>query len=173
MTSRHPSGLRATLTAIVVEPTLADIWFAVSGLADQGFHVTVAEGFLEARTLIDKNAPALLITDLRLQEYNGLHLVLRGKAVRPDMAALVLSSVADSVLQAEAERMQATFVLKPTTRQEFLAAVYRTLYRSADDASPIRPRFERRTAERRAPAGATQDLERRVAERRRSLGVTA
>ena len=59
MTSRQLSGPapQAHLTAIVVEPTLADTWFAVSGLADRGFHVTVAENFLEARTLIDKHPP--------------------------------------------------------------------------------------------------------------------
>jgi len=175
MTSRHPSGAhpQAHLTAIVVEPTLADTWFAVSGLADRGFHITVAENFLEARTLIDKHPPSLLITELRLQEYNGLHLVLRGKAARPDMAALVLSGTADPVLQAEAERMHATFVLKPTNRQEFLAAVYRTLFRSLDDTTPVRSPFERRGADRRVAAGIAANADRRVRERRRELRATA
>ena len=176
MTSRHPSGghLQARLTAIVVEPTLADTWFAVSGLADSGFHITVAESFLEARTLLDKHPPSLLITNLRLQEYNGLHLVLRGKAARPDMAAVVLSSTPDVVLEAEAERMRATFVLKPTSRQEFLAAVYRTFFRSLDRAVPIRAPFERRVVDRRrsAPA-AVADTERRLGERRRDLRAIA
>ena len=174
MTSVHLStSPQRPLTAIVVEPTLEDVWFVVSSLADRGFHVTVAEDFLEAKTLLDRHPPALLITSLRLHAYNGLHLVLRGKAARPDMAAIVLSAVADSVLQAEAERMLATFVRKPTTTQEFLAAVYRTLFRSADDTAPIRPRFERRIAQRRRPAAAMRDAERRVAERRRDLGATA
>jgi len=174
MTSRHPSGAhpQGHLTAVVVEPTLADTWFAVSGLADRGFHITVAENFLEGRTLIDKHPPSLLITELRLQEYNGLHLVLRGKAARPDMAALVLSATADPVLQSEAERMHATFVLKPTNSQEFLAAVHRTLFRPSDDATPVRPPFERRVADRRVDAGTALDADRRVRERRREMRVT-
>jgi DNA-binding NtrC family response regulator len=172
MTPRDAAGATPpALTAIVVEPTLVDIWFAVSGLANSGFHITVAESFLEAKALIDKQPPAVLITDVRLREYNGLHLVLRGKAARPDMAAIVVTTVADPVLQAEAERMNATFILKPTTRQEFLAAVYRTVFRSAEDPSPIRPSFERRIAERRLPEKAMSDSERRVAERRRSFGA--
>jgi DNA-binding NtrC family response regulator len=173
MTPREAAGATpsAPLTAIVVEPTLADIWFAVSGLANSGFHITVAESFLEARTLIDKQPPAVLITDIRLHEYNGLHLVLRGKAARPDMAAIVVTTVADPVLQAEAERMNATFILKPTTRQEFLAAVCRTLFRSSEEAAPIRPSFERRIVERRFPEKAIVGAERRTAERRRNFGT--
>ena len=173
MTPHDAAGANpmAPLTAIVVEPALADIWFAVSGLADGGFHITVAESFVEAKTLIDKQPPAVLITEIRLREYNGLHLVLRGKAARPDMAAIVVTTVADPVLQAEAERMKATFILKPTTKQEFLAAVYRTLFRAARGSAPIRPRFERRIAERRVPSRVMLDAERRVAERRRTYGT--
>jgi len=49
MTPRDAAGATPpALTAIVVEPTLVDIWFAVSGLANSGFHITVAESFLEA-----------------------------------------------------------------------------------------------------------------------------
>ena len=175
MTSRHLSGghLQTHLTAIVVEPALADTWFAVSGLADRGFHITVAESFLEARTLIDKHPPSLLITDLRLQEYNGLHLVLRGKAARPDMAAVVLSTTSDIVLEAEAARMRATFLLKPTSKREFLAAVYRTLFRSPDDAVPVRAPFERRIVDRRRRLSAAVRSERRLRERRRDLRAIA
>jgi two-component system response regulator RegA len=165
------SAAAPALTVIVVEPRLADRWFAVSSLTNSGFHMTVAEGFLEAKALIDKRPPALLITDVRLGEYNGLHLVLRGKAARRDMAAIVVSAVEDQVLKAEAERMNATFVLKPTTSQEFLAAVYRTLFRSAEDSAPIRPTFERRIAERRLPEKAVAQAERRVGERRRRFGA--
>jgi DNA-binding NtrC family response regulator len=174
MTPRDAASASAlpALTAIVVEPTLADTWFIISGLANSGFHITVAESFLEAKMLIDKEPPALLITDVRLHEYNGLHLVLRGKAARPDMAAIVVTTVPDPVIQAEAERMNATFVVNPTTREEFVAAVYRTLFRAAGDSSPIRPTFERRVADRRLPDNPARCTDRRVRERRRSFGPT-
>ena len=175
MTSGHPSsGTRsATPATIIVELDLTDVWFAVSGLADSGFHITVAEDFFEAKVLIDTKPPELLITDLRLREYNGLQLVLRGKSARPDMAAIIFTKHGDPVLQAEAERMGATFVLKPTTKQEFLAAVYRTLFRSSGDSAPIRPRFERRIGQRRLPKAPVPGSERRLAERRRDFGTAA
>lgn len=158
---------------IIVQPALTDVWFAVSTLSDSGFQITVAHDFIEAKPLIDRLKPVVLVTDIRLGEYNGLHLVLRGKALRPSMAAVVISSVADAVLQAEAERMQATFILKPTTKQEFLAALYRTLFRSPGDTAPIRPNFERRIADRRLLEQTTVEFERRRADRRRSLGPAA
>ena len=89
------------------------------------------------------------------------------------MAAIVVTTVADPVLQAEAERMNATFILKPTTKQEFLAAIYRTLFRSADDPAPIRPTFERRVSERRLPDAAAIDAERRLAQRRRGFDTAS
>ena len=160
-------------TMLIVQPALTDVWFAVSTLADSGFQITVAQDFVEAKPLIDRLRPLALITDIRLGEYNGLHLVLRGKAVRTNMAAIVISSVADAVLQAEAERMQATFVQKPTSKQEFLAAVCRTLFRTPGDIAPIRPVFERRVAERRVLEHSTIEADRRRANRRRLFGPAA
>ena len=86
------------------------------------------------------------------------------------MAALVVTSVDDPVTRADAERMGATFVLKPTTRKELVAAVYRTLYRASGDTRPIRPTFERRIAERRSPTTVSMfDAERRNQDRRRAV----
>ena len=160
-----------SLTAVIVEPELGDIWFAANGLSESGFHVTVAEDFSEAKALIDRFPPDVLVTDVRLRDYNGLHLVLRGRSLRPTMAAVVVTSVDDPVTRADAERMGATYVLKPTSRKEFLAAVYRTLYRRPGDSNPIRPTFERRLGDRRGPAAVSSiDAERRLRERRRLPG---
>ena len=57
--------------------------------------------------------PDLLITDLRLGPYNGLHLVLWGRTEHPEMATLVTSRIADPVLEAEARRQRAQFLLRP------------------------------------------------------------
>jgi len=144
------SDQRAPWSALVVEPTLADQVVAISALSMGGFQVTVADNFRVARAFLDECSPTLLLTEIRLKEYNGLHLVLRAKAAHPSMAAVVTTTWTDAVLQAEAESMGATFVAKPFIRPELLAAVLRTLYRSGDDlAGPIRPPFERRSLERR------------------------
>jgi DNA-binding NtrC family response regulator len=137
-------------TALVIEPLLADQVLTVATLSSAGFQVTVADNFHVARALLEECPPTVLLTELRLNEYNGLHLVLRGKASYSSMAAVVTSAWIDLALQAEAESMGATFINKPLGRQELLAAVLRTLHRTGNDpVTPIRPPFERRSLERR------------------------
>lgn len=156
---------RKPVSVLVVEPTLAELLPLVSTLSRAGFHVSAAQTFQQARSLLTSQQPSILVTALRLGAYNGLHLVLRGKAIRPEMAALVLSTEADVVLQAEAEAMGATFIVKPITERELLAAVGQTFFRR-DPSSPVRRPFERRQRERRAQV-ATVTPEQRTAERRR------
>ena len=154
-------------SALIVEPSLADAMFIVSTLSLLGFRVTVSDSFHEAKARL-RVPPTLLVSEIRLGEYNGLHLVLRGKSARPDMAAIVMSRIADPVLQAEAERMGATFVRKATTADEFRAAVCRTLFRSPEFLdTPITAPFERRRGSRRAIDIAGYGTERRMSDRRR------
>ena len=162
----------APFSALVVQPVPVDLFFAISALSLVGFQTRVADSFEEARDLIVVQPPAVLVADIRLGAYNGLHLVLRGKRARPTLAAIITTDWPDSVLMAEAEAMGATFLLKPTTREELLAAVFRTLFRSTDEAgiTPIRGPFERRQGERRiAVATPAADNERRHQPRRRDV----
>jgi len=152
--------------ALVVEPSVSETLFLVSSLSELGFQVNVSDNFRDARSLL-MSAPALLVTELRLGEYNGLHLVFRAKSIRSDIAAIIRTQIADPLLQLEAERMGATFVLKATGPEEFRAAVARTLMRKPESFEPIRPPFERRHRERRAAHAMSERMpERRVTERR-------
>ncbi|MGE0593033.1 MAG: response regulator [Vicinamibacterales bacterium] len=162
--------------ALIVEPALSDIVHCVAALDGEGFRVTVAASYREARALMTTQPPDVLITELRLGDYNGLQLVLRARSLKPTLAPVVTSRVSDAVLQAEAVAMGATYVLKPVTAPDLLAAVLRTLHRHPARAEPIEPPFERRSAERRTvegPASPSQagGYERRHGERRRAKRV--
>jgi DNA-binding NtrC family response regulator len=128
--------ISAPIPALVVEAAVDDLVPLVSALTEAGFQVTAAGTFLQARTLLDARPPALLMTAVRLGLYNGLHLVLRGTAVKPDLAAVVTSTVADPVLQREAEALGATFVVTPVEQKDLVAAVLRTLFRTGRFARP-------------------------------------
>ena len=156
----------APASALIIDPDLSDVMFSVFAATSLGFRVTVADTFQEALERL-RVPPALLIAHIRLGEYNGLHLVLRGKAARRDLAAIVTSGVADRVLQTEAEQLGATFVLKPTTPEEFRAAICRTLL--ADSGGPIRSPFERRSSDRRSASPVAYHPDRRKASRRRDV----
>jgi CheY-like chemotaxis protein len=157
-------------SALVVEPKDADRVFIVSTLTSAGLSVTATDNFRDAGALLVAHMPFVLVTEIRLGAYNGLHLALRGRSMRPQMTVVVTSGFPDPVLQREAERLGATFVPKPVTRAELLAAVYRTALRQPNPdgtVEPIRPPFERRHRERRQIAVAGLEQERRYGERRR------
>jgi CheY-like chemotaxis protein len=157
---------RPRWSALVVAPVAEDMRLILSTFTGRNLHLSWAESFGEAKVLLGTRRLDVLITDLYLAEYNGLHLVLRGKATHPQLAAVVLSRVDDPVLRADAERMRATFVLKPFTPPELAAAVMRTLHLDQDEMVPLRPRFERRVGERRTSAGSSDPHNRRIVERR-------
>ena len=113
----------------------------------------------------------MLVTELRLGEFNGLQLVLQGKSMRPAMAAVVISTVLDPVSQTDAEAIGATFVLRPFSDKVLRAAVFRTIFHRADSSDvprAIRPPFERRRGEQRA-ARLPVEGNRRMADRRGDL----
>jgi DNA-binding response OmpR family regulator len=155
-------------TALVVEPSPSDaVWIALM-LSELGFRVVVSDSFQDARAQL-ASPPSLLVTELRLGEYNGLHLVLSGKSAHPQLKALVTSRINDPVLYSEAEQLGATYVFKNAGPQEFRAAVLRTFFRTDQQSGTIRPPFERRLANRRRHATPNYEPESRVAERRRNV----
>jgi DNA-binding NtrC family response regulator len=158
------------LSVLVVEPALDELLIVTSMLSSAGFHVTAAASFAQARALLGgPRSFALLFTAVRLGMFNGLHLVVRARCVQPTMAALVTASPEDAMLQSEAESLGATFVVKPTTTQECIAAILQTVFRSETSAAPIRPPFERRRGERREARHPVSE-DRRQTDRRRTIG---
>jgi DNA-binding response OmpR family regulator len=159
-------------SALVVEPSEEDAIRSVCALTSVGFTVTLADNFHQAKALLDMQPPLVLVTEVRLGAYNGLQLALRHGEGLGRPAAIVMSAFVDSVLQQEAERAGATFVVKPVPEPELVAAVYRTLMRQQSPdgvVHPIRPPFERRTHERRTAIVSAIDADRRHADRRRDI----
>jgi DNA-binding NtrC family response regulator len=112
---------------VVVDGNTQDRVSTVTLLEGAGYQVRSARSFDEAKTLLAAERPHILVTDLRLGQYNGIHLVLRSRSEYPGMAALVTSRIADPVLEAEVHRQHAHFVLRPLTGAQLLAAVSASL----------------------------------------------
>lgn len=164
MASLTTAAALAQHSILVVDPVLDDILPLVIALSRDGLHVTVAAEFSQAKQLLISNPPSVLLAAVRLGLYNGLHLVVHGTAIKPDMAVLVLSADADPLLQLDAESLGATFMVKPIGERDLFAVMLRTLYRTTP--GPIRSPFERRTSERRVRPLSVSP-ERRGQERRR------
>ena len=113
--------------AVVVDGNTNDRVTTVMLLEAAGYQVRSARSFDEAKTLLAAERPHILVTDLRLGQYNGLHLVLRSRSEYPDLAAVVTSRIADPVLEAEAHRQRAHFILRPLTGPQLLKAITASL----------------------------------------------
>lgn len=101
----------------------------VEALRSLGLTFAIADDFQEAKRVLGAQPPDLLVTHVRLGEYNGLQLVLRGKLTRPAMAAILVVDTPDPVLERDAAEMDATLVLSTADRDEWVAAVLRAIPR--------------------------------------------
>lgn len=110
---------------------LDDDEHALSGivelLRDKGHHVTGAATYDAAKRLLAVSAFDLLITDVRLRSFNGLHLVMQTHADHPETAVIIITGYDDPMVELEAHRYHAELVRKPIKPVEFAGLVERTL----------------------------------------------
>jgi CheY-like chemotaxis protein len=107
---------------LLATPNLASRTRIEGWLRKLDFAVESVSSFEAARHKLPILDPDVLISDVRLGEFNGLHLVIVGRARRPTMVAIVLGAP-DPVLAREAERHGATYLAEPVTEAELVAQV--------------------------------------------------
>lgn len=90
-----------------------------SPLMSAGYEPTVAADFAGAKAYLDKR-PDLLITELKLGAYNGLHLAIRASSSR---TPTIVIGEDDPVLKTDAERQQATYLTLPIDPDNVVAMV--------------------------------------------------
>jgi two-component system response regulator RegA len=110
------------------EPAIAALFAAV--LKGAGHEVVVCTGFEEARAYVKQAVPEGLLTDVRVGEFNGLHLAIFFRSVSPTGALMVVSGHDDVVIRNEAAQIGAGFMVKPVD----MAALTR-FFASAEPAS--------------------------------------
>jgi DNA-binding NtrC family response regulator len=92
-------------------------------LGESGFTVAAAASFADARSRLESGEFEVLVVDVRLQEFNGLHLAVRARVQHPDMTIVVVSGFEDPVLRREAAACRAAYLMKPVERATFLNAI--------------------------------------------------
>ena len=117
-----------SLSVLIVAPTphlAADLmkWFT-----DAGWAVMLVTAFATGKARLGQR-PSLLISEVRLGDYNGLHLALRAKTM--GIPAVVLGSV-DPVLQHEAQRLGVKYAADSLDRAQIVDLI-RGIERSIQD----------------------------------------
>ena len=109
------------------EPILLDMLSTVVSTA--GYEVVGATSFDQAKRLIETAEPDLIIVDVRLGAYNGLHLVVRHHLTHPGSPIIITTGYPDPSVIAEAGKYGAEFLEKPIRSADLLALVRRLLER--------------------------------------------
>jgi DNA-binding response OmpR family regulator len=100
-------------------------------LEEAGYEAVAVGTFEGAMRVLRTAPPDLLIADVRLGPFNGLQLVISSPQPIP---AIIITGFADPVLEADARRRGADYVLKPVTPARLLELV-------AQKISASRPGF--------------------------------
>jgi DNA-binding NtrC family response regulator len=101
---------------------------AMLGLfADAGYRTIGASSFEEGKRILEGRSPDLLIADERLGQFNGLHLVVRGRVRNPDMRAIVTTPTPVAGLDSDARCVNAEYVVTPEDAKDWLQPVSRAL----------------------------------------------
>jgi CheY-like chemotaxis protein len=106
------------------EAALAGI---VELLQDGGYAVTAAETYDAAKQLLALEGYDLLISDIRLRGFNGLHLVRQLYRDRPEMGLVIITGYDEPMIEVEAGRYGAEFIRKPIKPAEFMKTIARSL----------------------------------------------
>ena len=151
-----------TNTILVVDDNPSSVAGLVDAFATSGLTAAGAHGFADALKMLEDVEPELLITGVRLGPYNGLHLVLRVRALYPNAAAILIGP-ADPMLARDARALGADAYL--TTH-----APDAILFEALEDSRPAAQRRRRPAPSRAAepapaPAAALSDCSTALAHR--------
>jgi CheY-like chemotaxis protein len=94
----------------------------VRWLAADGYDPVAVGEFNQARHELDAHSPDLLVADVKLDAYNGLHLAIWGRGKGLSTRSILIGEP-DLVLQKEAERERAAYLTPPLEQKTFLSAV--------------------------------------------------
>jgi len=129
-------------------------------LTGRGHEVFAAAAFEDGKRLLRAHHPDVLITDVRLGAFNGLQLLLSD---RTNVHAIVLTAYSDHVLESEARKLGAHFLLKPVVPDQLLDLVEELAEATLDEPPSEHTRSIRRWKRKLVPHGLNARVDSRPA----------
>ena len=121
--ARAKARMSASPIAVVVDADHVELRKTERLLEEAGFVVIALDSFAEAKAVLIAIAPELIVADIKLKAFNGLHLAALAAVTRPGVPFLTTHDIHDAVLEADAVRLGAAYVLKTDARTEIREAV--------------------------------------------------
>jgi DNA-binding response OmpR family regulator len=129
-------------------------------LSERGYLVAALSSVGEANGLLDSVTPDLLIADLRPGVDADLQIAIRSRLDHPDVPVIVTSLTSDAIVEREAHRAGAAFVVAPLDNETFVPSVDAAIEKRRREQPPVRRWF-------RAPA--PRDVEVRAGQARAQI----
>src|SRR5262249_7684214 len=92
-------------------------------LTNAGHLVAAVPSYHEAKQLMDSVSPDMLVVGVRLDAFNGMHLAVRCRREFPRPPVMIVSPGPDAVVEVEAARIGAMFIVDPLNNPSFLPRV--------------------------------------------------
>lgn len=110
------------MLVLVVDHDASALAVTARSLEAAGCDVDATTSFTDARRLL-LDRPDALVADVRLGEFNGLHLAMLARNADPDVQIVITGRREDAAMHADAEALDATFVEKPCTGRDIATLV--------------------------------------------------
>ena len=134
---------------LLVDPDVAASVVVENAMTEAGYRVAAVSRFADAIRQISLDCPDLLVTVLRLEAFNGLHLLLRLRENHPGVPVIIVGDLAD--FTSDIVRYGARFVVTPIDRAALLVLVAEQLV----GRTPRDPKGDRRWPRKTAGLPAT------------------
>ena len=126
--ARAKSGSRKTARVLVVDDELHVRSMVGSTLERQGYEVKLASSGREALEILAMNNFDLVLTDIVMQDLNGIALLERIHAQHPNLPVVMVTAIHDISVAIDSMRRGAyDYLLKPFERDHLLTTVQRAL----------------------------------------------
>jgi DNA-binding response OmpR family regulator len=109
--------------ALVVDDDALVLALTGRWLLEAGYDVVTASDFPDARAKIQRRKPELVVTDIRLGDFNGIQLGLLAREARAGVHLVIITGWDDPVLRQDAAQLGATYLQKPFLAGDLLAAI--------------------------------------------------
>ena len=119
----HPVAPGRTQRVLIVDDEVSVVEGLRAAFELDRRPVVISSGFHDAHKRLVEEEFDVLITDVRLGAFNGLQLAVIARDRNPDMGIIVFSGYDDPVLQAEAERLRARYLVKPVSIDRLLDVI--------------------------------------------------
>jgi DNA-binding response OmpR family regulator len=110
-------------SVLLVHTNRSVLWQLMALLVKEGYEVATTTSFKKAREYLSSIRPDLLVAAVRLDAFNGIGLALRARFTQANLAVVITDAAYDSVLEREAARLEAAYVVNPIQNAAFLSNV--------------------------------------------------